>query len=55
MHFHQLTVEDVLPITQHLLSLTLARLLSLTLATLVLSETDHSIDVTLLLQADQLL
>ena len=55
MHLHELSIEDVLPVSEHLLSLTLARLLSLTLATLVLSQAHHGIDPSLLLQAHKFL
>ena len=55
MDLHELSVEDVLTIALDLFGLTLARLLSLTLATLVLGKSDHRVDATLLLQAHKLL
>ena len=55
MDLHELSVKDVLSVTLNLLGLTLTRLLGFTLATLILSQTHHSIDVALLLQADKLL
>lgn len=55
VHFHQFSVEHVLPVTEHLLSLPLTRFLGLSLATLVLGDLDHQVDASLLLQAHEFL
>ena len=55
MHLHELAVEDILTVTEHLLSLSLTRLLSLALSSLVLSKAHHGVNVALLLQAHKLL
>ena len=52
---HQLTVEHVLSLTEHLLCLSCARLLGLTSPSVVFSETDKGCDPSLLLQPDELL
>ena len=55
MDLHELAVEDILTVTEHLLSLSLTRLLSLALSSLVLSKAHHGVNVALLLQAHKLL
>ena len=55
MHLHELTVKHVLSITKNLLSLTLTRLLSLALSSLVLSKLHHGVNSALLLQTHEFL
>ena len=55
MDLHELAVEDILAVTEHLLGLSLTGLLSLALSSLVLSKAHHGVNVALLLQAHKLL
>ena len=55
MNTHELLIQNVLPFSKNLFSLSSSRLLSFSLSSDVLSKSDHTSDSSLLLQSDKLL